>query len=334
MCLSAQGDYAHALPSLHSGLAIAQELNHLTWLTAAHFGLGMLSLDLMMPDMAVEQLERALECARQSNAPFSIRLQAAALALASLQSGDLERAEALLHESFGDESADEAPATLAQRLGWCARAELALARHQGVRALAIVDRLMMTASITADADQPVVPRLLLLRGRALSALRSDKAEAALLVARAVAETCGARPLIWQIDVLLGRLLHAHLRRRDATVAYASARQSVTELAATIPDAGLAAVFLRQAMARMPRTTPPSPRRAAQQAVDGLTEREREVAILIAQGKSNREIAAALILTERTTKAHVGNILGKLGFSSRTQIVAWAIEKGLLSPVAD
>ena len=50
-----------------------------------------------------EQLEHALDCARQSNAPFSIRLQAAALALASLQSGDLERAEALLHESFGDE---------------------------------------------------------------------------------------------------------------------------------------------------------------------------------------------------------------------------------------
>ena len=141
-------------------------------------------------------------------------------------------------------------------------------------------------------------------------------------------------LIWQIDVLLGRLLHAHLRRRDATVAYASARQSVTELAATIPDAGLAAVFLRQATARMPRAASPSPRRAAQQAVDGLTERERAVAVLVAQGKSNREIAAALVLTERTTKAHVGNILGKLGFSSRTQIVAWAIEKGLLSPATE
>jgi DNA-binding CsgD family transcriptional regulator len=203
-----------------------------------------------------------------------------------------------------------------------------------VQVLAIADRLMATAGITTDADQPVVPRLLLLRGRALSALRSDEAEAALLAARAVAETCGTRPLIWQIDVLLGRLSHAQLRRRDATVAYASARQSVAELAATIPDAGLAAAFLRQAMARMPRTTPPSPRRAAQQAVDGLTEREREVAILVAQGKSNREIAAALVLTERTTKAHVGNILSKLGFSSRTQIVAWAIEKGLLRPPAE
>lgn len=334
MCFDAQGDYTHALLSLQSGLAIAQELNHLTWLTAAHFGLGMLYLNLLVPDVAIEQLEHALDCARQSNTPFSIRLQTAALALAALQAGDQARAEAVLGGTFGAEAERNNPPTLAERLGWCAQAELAIARGQPAMALEITNWLVATADSATDTDQPVAPRLLLLRGRALSALRSDKAEAALLAARAAAETCGARPLIWQIDVLLGRLLHAQLRRRDATAAYASARQNVTELAASIPDAGLAAAFLRQAMARMPRTTLPSPRRAAQQAADGLSEREREVAILVAQGKSNREIAAALVLTERTTKAHVGNILSKLGFSSRTQIVAWAIEKGLLGDSAE
>jgi predicted ATPase/DNA-binding CsgD family transcriptional regulator len=54
----------------------------------------------------------------------------------------------------------------------------------------------------------------------------------------------------------------------------------------------------------------------------LTRREREVAQLIADGLSNREIAAALIVTERTVEGHVSNILGKLGFHSRTQISAW------------
>ena len=151
----------------------------------------------------------------------------------------------------------------------------------------------------------------------------------LLEARAVAEDQQTQSLTWQIHVALGRLYHNCLRRRDAAQAYAAARHVVEQLATTIPDARLAAAFLRHAMARMPRTAPSSPRRAAQQAVDGLTAREREVAILVAYGKSNREIAAALVLTERTTKAHVGNILSKLGFSSRTQIVAWAIEKGLL-----
>lgn len=335
MCLDVQGDYAHALPSFQQGLAIAHELKHLTWLTAAHFGLGMLYLDLMMPDVAVEQLEQALEYARQSNAPFSIRLQTAGLAIASLQAGDQARAEALLNESFGDEAADEAPSTMAERLGWYAWAEIMLARSQPAQALEITTRLVASAAAASDTEQPVVPRLLLLHGRVLAALqRNDEAEAMLLEARTVAEAQSAKSLSWQISVALGRLYHRCLRRRDAAQAYASARQMVEQLAANIPDAELAGAFLRQATARMPRTAPPSPRRAAQQAADGLTEREREVAILVARGKSNREIATALVLTERTTKAHVGNILGKLGLSSRSQIVAWAIEKGLLVTSAE
>jgi DNA-binding NarL/FixJ family response regulator len=61
----------------------------------------------------------------------------------------------------------------------------------------------------------------------------------------------------------------------------------------------------------------------------LTERECEVVALVAQGKSNREIANELVLSRRTVEKHVGNILSKLGFTSRAQIVRWAIEKGLL-----
>jgi len=60
----------------------------------------------------------------------------------------------------------------------------------------------------------------------------------------------------------------------------------------------------------------------------LTEREREVAALIAQGKSNGEIAGALVLSKRTVEKHSANILSKLGLTSRAQIVRWAIEHGL------
>jgi non-specific serine/threonine protein kinase len=60
----------------------------------------------------------------------------------------------------------------------------------------------------------------------------------------------------------------------------------------------------------------------------LTSREREVAALVARGRTNREIAAALVISERTADAHVQNILNKLGFSSRAQIAAWAAERGL------
>jgi DNA-binding NarL/FixJ family response regulator len=60
----------------------------------------------------------------------------------------------------------------------------------------------------------------------------------------------------------------------------------------------------------------------------LTAREREIAALIAHGKSNREIADKLVISETTAERHVANILSKLGFNSRTQIAVWAVEKGL------
>ena len=62
--------------------------------------------------------------------------------------------------------------------------------------------------------------------------------------------------------------------------------------------------------------------------EDLTEREREVAMLIARGKSNREIAEELILSKRTVEKHAANILSKLGLTNRAQVVRWALEKGL------
>jgi non-specific serine/threonine protein kinase len=68
---------------------------------------------------------------------------------------------------------------------------------------------------------------------------------------------------------------------------------------------------------------------AQARLDDLTEREREVAVLIAEGKSNREIAEQLFLSKRTVEKHAANILSKLGLTSRAQVVRWAIETGLV-----
>jgi DNA-binding CsgD family transcriptional regulator len=62
----------------------------------------------------------------------------------------------------------------------------------------------------------------------------------------------------------------------------------------------------------------------------LTERQREVAALIARGLSNRQIGETLVITERTVAAHVEHILRKLDVGSRTQIALWAAEQGLLA----
>ncbi|WP_279351161.1 response regulator transcription factor [Streptomyces endophytica] len=60
----------------------------------------------------------------------------------------------------------------------------------------------------------------------------------------------------------------------------------------------------------------------------LTDRESEVLALIADGRSNREIARALVLSEKTVKTHVSNILMKLDLADRTQAALWAVRHGI------
>jgi class 3 adenylate cyclase/DNA-binding CsgD family transcriptional regulator len=61
----------------------------------------------------------------------------------------------------------------------------------------------------------------------------------------------------------------------------------------------------------------------------LSRREREVATLVALGLSNRQLAEELVIAETTAERHVANILNKLGYHSRAQIAAWAVEQGML-----
>ena len=61
--------------------------------------------------------------------------------------------------------------------------------------------------------------------------------------------------------------------------------------------------------------------------DPLTRREREVVDLLARGSTNREIAEALVISERTVENHVSNVLGKLGLETRAQVAVWALGRG-------
>ena len=62
-----------------------------------------------------------------------------------------------------------------------------------------------------------------------------------------------------------------------------------------------------------------------QRLDGLTRREREVAMLIARGYTNQQIAETLVLTRGTVANHVAHILGKVGLTNRTQVAARVLE---------
>jgi DNA-binding NarL/FixJ family response regulator len=69
--------------------------------------------------------------------------------------------------------------------------------------------------------------------------------------------------------------------------------------------------------------------APQHTATALTPREREVVVMVAQGRSNRDIAEALVISERTARTHVSNVLTKLGLASRTQAALWAVREGLV-----
>jgi DNA-binding NarL/FixJ family response regulator len=105
-----------------------------------------------------------------------------------------------------------------------------------------------------------------------------------------------------------------------------------EVAAAVRAAFAGEVHLDAAVARLlaqrmrTRKTEPDP-------VEPLTDRERDVIRLLGQGMSNKDIGAALFITERTARTYVSNILGKLGLASRTQAALWAVEHKLAEPTA-
>jgi DNA-binding NarL/FixJ family response regulator len=96
-----------------------------------------------------------------------------------------------------------------------------------------------------------------------------------------------------------------------------------QVGAAVHAAKLGQVHLDPVVARM-LTRP----KARQDTYSTLTTREREILTLLADGKSNRDIARALVISERTARTHVSNVLMKLNLSSRTQAALWAVRVGV------
>jgi DNA-binding CsgD family transcriptional regulator len=321
-CLGEQGQYRRALDQARQGLAMAQDLEHREWISAAHFTLGAIDLDLLALAEAREHLERALSTARESGSLWWTGAAIWTLARACLAQGDLPAASAVLAMAADP---GVAPRTPAQR-GWCyARAEVLLAQGQPAPALEALDQLL--GGQDGESVGRFSPFVGKLRAEVLSALgRPGQAEAALLAARHAAARRGVRRLVWRVDIALAALYSGLGRHGEAAQAAAAARALVEELAADIPEADLREEFRRGVAKLISRGESQPAHRAGHTA--GLSAREIEVLRLLASGLSNVEIAERLVLSPRTVNAHLTNIYTKLDVNTRSAAVRYALDHGI------
>jgi DNA-binding CsgD family transcriptional regulator len=336
--LGAYGQYGQALEKAQRGLEIAQEIGHRQWMSLAHRALAYLYLDLLAQPAARSHLEHSKALANEVGSLYHARVATGHLILLLIGEHEHARAQALLDAALTSDLPMQANA---QRWLWRAHAELALSQGNPALALQIADRLITSAANMENRAASAIPHLAHLRGRALAALqRWPEAEAVLLAAQATAQTQAIPRLLWRIHVDLGHLCQAQGRYREATDAFAAAQQTVEEIAGDLPDPALRDNFLRQAATLIPQpqsdarsvvkvqeAKKPSP--SAEQYPAGLTTREVEVLRLVAQGATNRQIAATLHISDRTVNTHLSNILNKTGCENRTAAAAFALQTGLV-----
>jgi DNA-binding CsgD family transcriptional regulator len=328
-CLGTRGEYSRALDAGLQALDISREIEHRQWSIRAHVVLGMLYFDLFDIEQAKQHFGLAEELAGGAGSLLWLRLIAGSLSLTYILADNDNAAAARLDAVLEPDAETQA---MGERYCWYARAVLAHAQGKEELALQVIDRLISTAPNVGATE--IIPALWKLRGEASAGQKNFiQAEADLVAAREAAAKQEARPLLWRTQVALGRVYQTCKEHALAEREFSAARTIVQELAQNVPEPSQRENFLNHAAANLPRARPLTPRRAAKVEFAGLTEREREVAALIAGGKSNREIARGLVLSEYTVATHVGNILNKLGFTSRTQIAAWAAEKGLRQDTA-
>ncbi len=321
------GAFGTALEHGTDALSIATEIEHQQWMAASYWSLGQTRVALLAPPAAISQLEAGLGLARMLGSAWWLAHLSASLAHAHLLNDDPQSAASVLEVALARR---EQPRIMPERRVAWMWGEVTLAQGDPVTALSICEALI--GSTPGSPNGHVIPWLAKLRGEALIELnRFNEAEESLDAAIHAAERQHAQPLLWQLYRARGRMYHRCKRDLAAEQNYRQARNLVTMLGKTLNDDLERERFLTAALSTLPKERQRSMREITRAQYGGLTPREREVATQIALGNSNRAIAEALILSERTITTYVTSILGKLGFTSRVQVAAWAIAHGLADP---
>jgi ATP/maltotriose-dependent transcriptional regulator MalT len=345
--------YRDAVTVLERALSVARASNHGAFTVMFHSLLAISKQPLLDLDGALEHLDIAEEMARlqELDALCAITLSRRVGVLTALG----ERAEAERAAAASDEMLERVPAS--QPAIWSAtRNAIARLAHDPERMLAAVAAIAgeglerIPPPSQAPAVLPLV-RAMIALGRVdeaarwserLSALaermplpatvvRAERVRAEVLLARGeaaqavvVARAAAERAVAIPAEELAARLLAGRALvaagERDAGLAELQYVADAAARAGAAADRDAAARELRRAGARVAAGA----RRAGDAragGTDGLTERERDVAELVARGRTNREVAEALFLSEKTVENHLSRVYAKLGLRSRAELVA-------------
>lgn len=301
-----QARASHARAMAHESLRLAVETDHKQWQVGAHTALGAIHVDLLRPGEALGELRQSLALAHELGAPLWEAQVSSLLVDALLLDGRQDEAATLLQTP-----AIEPPRSMNDVWWMTARAEVAFARGDYAEARAVIDAIAATRA----------PGLRLQRLLALIALREGDLTRSCEILAALPDMAreqGHRALEWRLCCDLAHTLLASGRRDEARTMAARAIDVIDLVAA---GAGGDDGFRRKSMLALPAALRERPRASA----SVLTARELEIAGLIADGLTNREIAERFVLSSRTVETHVANAMAKLGFASRAQLAAWFAE---------
>jgi len=313
------GDYAGSAAAYEESMARRKQIGEKFAIAQGLHGLGLVAMTLSDFARGAALFEEKLALDRELGDRFRTASSLNNLGVTLTFLGDHARAESVLSQSLAIvRELNHIPGIANQldSLGLLAHHR----RDYGRAALLYRESLLLYEGLGAKAS---IARVLLGLAMAAHGLGDNLKAARLMAQAAAAREALGRPegrLIADEAERVEASLREALGERRFAAAWAEGRNMPLE------EAIKEALSVAEDATRTAQAQPPT------QKPDGiLSRREREVAVLIAQGLSNREIAKRLFISERTADTHVQHILNKLGFSSRTQIAAWVTEHGLAAP---
>jgi predicted ATPase/DNA-binding CsgD family transcriptional regulator len=303
-----QGEIDVGRPLLEEALTAATAAGDATWRAHALHGLALASAFWGEPAAAVPLLEEALALHREGTDPFGVPLALVQLATVHSTLGQSDQAMAYAEDCITlSEAASER---------WCA----AMARWVEALVQWQLGRGYRARTYARDVlrlKEPFGDRM----GMAMSVEVVAWAESE------AGHLTEAARLLGAVEAALdsiGASLFGHLRE-DHDRCLAQTREALGETAfeQSFDDGSTMRFDDAVALALGRRTPAPSTTDAHGEEVR-LTRRESEIADLVAEGLTNREIAERLVMAQRTAEGHVARILGKLNFTSRTQLASWVV----------